>query len=215
MQRLDRAAISRFQIPRLLLMEHAGLAVARAVRSLAKPPATIVACCGSGYNGGDGLCAVRHLAGWGYHPQVALTVPAGWLKDEPAVYAKILQRLQVPMLTVTGPAQRRRLAGWLRQSRVVLDALLGIGLSGPVRPQYAEMITLMNRANRPIIAVDVPSGLDADSGEACPVAVRATVTVTFGLPKRGCFTRTGQAYTGRLVVDPIGFPPQLLQQVTG
>ncbi len=211
MTQIDQAAIDRFGIPRLLLMEQAGLAVARAVQSLTQSCSQrILVCCGSGYNGGDGLCAARHLADWGYHPQVVLASPAERLREEPAIYARILKALGVPILEIdsrNGPDVFRQ---WLGQAGAVIDALLGIGLKGALRPSYATLITLLNQSRKPIVSVDIPSGLDADTGMPHGAGVMATVTVTFGLPKQGMVLGQGPKHVGQLLVERIGIPHVLL-----
>ena len=215
MQRLDAAAIETLGIPRLLLMEHAGLAVARAAHTHASDPAAPVAvCCGTGFNGGDGLSAARHLQAWGHPLRVLLAGPRGRLREEPAVYAAILERLGVVIQECTEPAHAIQAERWLSESGVVIDALLGIGIRGAVRDPAAWIIRCINASGRPVIAADVPSGVDADTGVVQGVAVRATATVTFGLPKQGCFLHDGPAHTGSLIVDSITIPPTLLEAAT-
>ena len=205
MQDIDRTAIETLGIPRLLLMEHAGLAVARSAQRLAPDTSTgILVCCGMGFNGGDGLAAARHLYDWGYPVQILLTGGADQLRNEPATYATILQRLGLRLQTYDG--SECGLAGY----GLIIDALLGIGLCGAVREPTASLIHRLNHSGRPIIAVDIPSGLDGDTGSILGAAVRAAVTVTFGLPKRGCLVGDGPAHVGSLIVDGITIPRQLL-----
>ena len=216
MQVIDRTAIETMGIPRLLLMEHAGLAVARCARaSHADPSVPIAVCCGTGFNGGDGLCAARHLHHWGYQPRVALAGTAERLEGEPAVYASILRRLGVRLVecgsanapqTALGQIER-----WLAECGLIIDALLGIGIRGPVREPTASLITAINRSGKRVIAVDIPSGLDGDTGRLHGAAVKATTTVTFGLPKQGCLIGDGPAHVGSLVVDDITLPRELLE----
>jgi NAD(P)H-hydrate epimerase len=160
--------------------------------------------------GGDGLAAARHLERFGFHPSVLLLSSLAQLKAEPAVFAGILANLDVPILELTSdqqlPAARERIAS----AAAIVDALLGIGLRGMVRPLCASVISLLNQAGKPIVSADVPSGLDADSGQPLGIAVKATVTVSFGLAKQGCFKGRGPAHVGQLIVDPITMPPRLL-----
>jgi NAD(P)H-hydrate epimerase len=222
MQQIDAAAVERIGIPRLLLMEHAGLAVARAVRHIASDPSTpVVICCGSGFNGGDGLAAARHLFEWGYPLRLLLVGARQRLRGEPQTYAAILARLGLDLLEwpAMGAAQDGQppsheplesLAQWVRPRGMLVDALLGIGTRGAVREPLATLIRWMNGVGRPIVAVDLPSGLDGDTGRAQGVAVRATLTVTFGLPKQGCFREDGPDCVGSLIVDSISLPGQAL-----
>ena len=212
MQRIDRRAITQIGIPRALLMDHAGLALASLIRR--RYPVSryrdVVVCCGSGYNGGDGLSAARHLLRWGYRPRVVLVGSPKALRAEPALYEGILHRLHVPMVALTSPAHVARLRGHLRAASLVVDALLGIGLRGPLRPLQTLAIAEINAAGKPVVSADVPSGLDGDSGLPHGAAVRASATVTFGMPKRGLLARRARPYVGRLLVDEITLPPTLL-----
>ena len=212
MQQIDAAAIDTCGIPRLLLMEHAGLAVARAVSSLSagsEPPPLV--CCGSGYNGGDGLCAARHLHALGYAPRVVLTGRVAQLREEPLIYARIVQRLGIPLMELTGLEDLGSAERWVESCALIIDALLGIGVRGAVREPIASLIDCINHSGKPIVAADIPSGLDGDTGLPQGRAVRATVTVAFGLPKQGCFTGQGPAHVGTLVVDAITMPRTLLE----
>jgi NAD(P)H-hydrate epimerase len=211
MRAIDAAAMETLGIPRLLLMDHAGLALARAVRTLApNGSAAIAVCCGIGFNGGDGLAAARHLHEWGYPVRVLVAGPLDRLREEPAVYARILRGLGLELRECATTKEAAALGPWLADSGVIIDALLGIGAQGTVREPAASLITRMNGAGKPIVSADIPSGLDGDSGRAQGAAVRAAVTVAFGLPKRGCLIAEGPAHVGELVIDPITIPQALL-----
>ena len=214
MLEIDAAAIKTFGIPRLLLMEHAGLALAHVATSMCPAPGrTILVCCGTGFNGGDGLAAARHLQTWGYPLRLLLTGWADQLREEPAVYARMLQRLGVGVMEVTSPSAVAQVEPWMTECALIIDALLGIGIRGVVREPSASLIERINRSGRPVLAADIPSGLDGDVGLPQGVAVRATKTVAFGLAKQGCVSGEGPAYIGELLVEPIGIPPQLLESV--
>ena len=214
MQRLDDEAVRTLGFPRLLLMAQAGCAVADAVAKLHPEPAECVVCCGMGYNGGDGLCAAWHLIRRGYRPRIVLTGRRQDFKEEPAVFARVVEAFQMPWREAVSDEALADIQGWLRSCGVILDALFGIGLNGPVRPPAARLIAMINEARRPVVAIDVPSGLDGNTGAPLGVAVHATVTVTFGAPKRGLLTAQGSSYAGRLLVDGLGMPDWLIRQYT-
>ena len=211
MQQIDAEAIETCGIPRLLLMEHAGLAVAHAAASLSRAGAVLV-CCGTGYNGGDGLCAARHLHHWGYAPRVVLAGRLDQLRDEPMIYATIVQRVGIPLMELAGPSDLALVEQWAASSALIIDALLGLGVRGAVREPIASMIDRLNASGQPIVSADIPSGLDGDTGLPQGRAVKATVTVTFGLPKRGCLEAQGPAHVGTLIVDSITIPRTLLER---
>lgn len=214
MQRMDEAAIHAFHIPRLLLMEHAGQAVARAVLRVCAHPMTrplrVLVCCGPGHNGGDGLCAAWHLAQDGHRVRVLVAGSLASLNEEPVVYARILRALEVEWIEIGAAAQVEGIRREFAQAEAIIDALLGIGLQGPVRPAIASLIEAINGARVPVVSVDIPSGLDGDTGLPHGVAVKATVTVAMALAKQGCVTTGARPYVGRLVVEDIGLPRRVM-----
>ena len=186
------------------------MAVARAARELIADARPILICSGTGFNGGDGLAAARHLHAWGSTPRVVLMGPRAQLRDEPAVYADILERLGCALMDWTDREGSSMASEAMNECGVIIDALLGIGARGPVRAPMAALIDQMNRSGKPIVAVDLPSGSDGDTGAVQGMAVRATVTVALGLAKHGCVRGEGPAHVGALRVDPIMFPPHVL-----
>ena len=213
MQQIDTTAIETLGIPRLLLMEHAGLAVARTIRTFAPTSSTsLLVCCGTGYNGGDGLSAARHLHEWGYPVRIVITGRVNHLREEPAIYARILQRLGLSLTECAQVEEIAHLEPWWTECGLIVDALLGIGIRGAVREPAASVIERINRAGKPVVAVDVPSGLDADTGRVQGIAVRATATVTLGLAKQGCLIEDGPAHVGSLIVDSITIPRRLFEE---
>jgi NAD(P)H-hydrate epimerase len=207
MREVDRRAIEDFGIPGIVLMENAGLRIAETVRAL--PCTNVVILAGRGNNGGDGFVAARHLRG---EKNVSV-----WIMAELEAYQgdartnlMILQRLGQPLRVVRGEEDLADLAGDLAQADLVLDALLGIGVSREVDPLYDGIIRLVNGMAVSVLAVDIPSGVCADTGKILGSAIRASITVTFALPKQGLLLFPGAACTGRLEVVDIGIPPALL-----
>jgi NAD(P)H-hydrate epimerase len=190
---LDRRAREEFRIPALILMEHAGRAVAEQAARLGRSHVVVA---GSGHNGGDGLVAARLLHLRGHRVRVLPIAPLDRLQGEPAVQARMVEALKIPLVSD------------LRGS-IVIDAIFGIGLNRDVAGPAAEWIDRINRSGKPVVAVDIPSGLDGDTGEPRGAAVRATLTVTFGFPKIGFRRARAKQYLGRLVVADIGYPREL------
>ena len=209
MRELDRKAIQERGIPGLTLMENAGRAVAEAAARLTRNSndRPIVILCGRGNNGGDGFVAARHLRELGRRVQVFL---AAAREDVGGDAEANLRRLEEGGIEVTESDDPHPVVSSFCAAGLVVDALLGTGLSGKVRGLPGQLIEAVNACGRPVLAVDVPSGLDADTGEPLGLAVRAAETVTMGLPKIGLFLYPGMDYVGRLTVADIGFPPDLV-----
>jgi ADP-dependent NAD(P)H-hydrate dehydratase / NAD(P)H-hydrate epimerase len=185
----DRLSAERYKVPVEWLMEAAGWQLARHCRGR-----TLV-CCGRGNNGGDGLAAARHLHRWGRLHAVACADP-----DRLAGPA----RTQLEALLALGVPVSRHLD--LEGAQLVLDALFGTGLSRPPAGLDAEWIEAVNASGRRVVAADLPSGLDADSGRALGTAVRAHLTVTFGLPKAGLLRGDGPSLAGEVWLADVGIP---------
>ena len=190
------------------LMERAGDGVARGAREVAGGVygRRVVAVCGKGNNGGDALVAARLLAGWGMRAAAVLLADPGDLSD---LAGTNLDRLDAAGVARhrwgTAPATRA-----VARADVLLDGLFGSGFSGVAEGAYAEAIEAMNGAPGRVIAVDVPSGVEGDTGRVRGPAVRAAETVTFGAPKLRALLHPGAAHAGRLRVVDIGFPPDLV-----
>ena len=195
---LDRRAIERLGVPKAVLMENAGRAAA-AVLDRLFPTGTVVGLVGAGNNGGDALVLLRTVMAWGR--EVRGVIAADRPADDP-----LLHGWPVPLAhdTDLGEAALARL---LASAAVVVDGVLGTGASGAPRERQAAAITSMNAARRPVLAVDVPSGIDASTGAVPGAATRADVTVSFGAPKLGTLLHPARALVGRLVAVDIAFPP--------
>ena len=205
MAEIDRRAAAEYGIPGLLLMENAGAAVARAAAQMA-PDGPVAVLAGPGNNGGDGFVAARHLANAGRDVTVYCLADRERYRDDAATNLAILERLRVPV-RFRGPTP-----GELAAAALVVDALLGTGARGAPRGAVAQAIRSIGSAGRPVLAVDIPSGVDGDTGEAWEPAVRAGRTVTFGLAKRGHFLGEGPERRGELVVADISLPRPLLEE---
>jgi hydroxyethylthiazole kinase-like uncharacterized protein yjeF len=213
MRELDRAAIEGRKIPSLRLMENAGNAVAREMErrfgSLRGKTVTIVS--GKGQNGGDGLVVARLLRQKGCKARVALLAAPSTLKGDAAANLKKFQRAGGRCQAIdTDTKLATVLSPLLQTSDLLVDAIFGTGLNAPVKGVAASAIALMNASSRPIVAIDLPSGLDADTGTVLGTAVTATLTVTLARPKRGLYLGVGPNYAGVICVADIGIPADLI-----
>ena len=211
MQRLDRQAAEECGIPSLLLMEIAGAETTRELLAAFPqfPAPRAVVLCGRGNNGGDGFVIARRLLARGCSVRTFLLAPRGDVQGDARVNLEILERMGAAPVSVTGaelPAVQEALAS----ADLVVDAMLGTGARGAARGLVAEVIGLVNRAGRPVVAVDIPSGLEADLPDAPGPAVRADLTVTFALPKPCLLLYPAAAAAGRVRVVDIGIPGTLL-----
>ncbi len=203
MRALDKATIEEVGIPALTLMETAGRAVAEAARELANGGRVAVVC-GPGNNGGDGFVVARVLGAVAYLP-----VPRAKITGDAAAHLAILERAGGVVRMIDTAVTLADLAPEIASAAVVVDALFGVGLARPVEGHNADVVAVINRAPHRL-ALDIPSGLDADTGKVLGVAVKADRTVTMAAHKVALVTSPGFAYCGRVTVCDIGVPPGLL-----
>ncbi len=186
----DRHSVVEMGIPERSLMENAGRSAAQILEKIF-PKGEVIVVVGSGKNGGDGIVLGRTLKAWGR---------------------------KVRMVTVgKRPAHSELINGWpmntdstesfFDNSSVIVDAILGTGMTGKLRKEQAKIIRSINRSERPVLSLDVPSGLDSDTGRSLGEVISADVTVAFGWPKLGTILQGGRAQSGRLIAIEIGFPP--------
>jgi ADP-dependent NAD(P)H-hydrate dehydratase / NAD(P)H-hydrate epimerase len=208
-QALDRETESR-GTPVAELMERAGQAVARAAVALAGGAygRRAVAVCGKGNNGGDGLVAARYLARWGMGATAVLLGEADGLRDPASTNLRLLERTPGARWV---PYGRDRLARELDRADVVLDGVFGTGFRGVAEGDHAEALGLVDGSMAPVVAIDIPSGVEGDTGLVRGPAIRADATVTFGAPKVGDVLEPGASYAGLLEVADIGFPKDLVR----
>ncbi len=194
-----------FGVSRLQLMENAGRAVAEAILARFKPTKTKVAVfCGLGGNGGDGFVAVRHLASHGFKVTVILAGKSKDITNEEAQRNWLALQSLGDVISLREAYDSSLIPSV--EANVVVDALLGIGLKGPARPPILQMISRINESNAFCVAVDVPTGINSDTGELLGEAVRPNLTVTFHKTKLGL--ERARAKVGELVVKKIGLPEE-------
>jgi ADP-dependent NAD(P)H-hydrate dehydratase / NAD(P)H-hydrate epimerase len=214
MQALDRRTITEARVPSLTLMERAGAGTADFIegRFGPLPGKRVTIVCGKGNNGGDGLVVARLLRQRRAMVTVLLLAPvADFSRDAAAMYRRWLRIGNTSSMKPFRSAEQAE--GLLTNSDLIVDALLGTGLSTPVTGAYREVIRLMNRAGKPIVAVDMPSGIHADDGALLGHAIRATATVTFGLPKLGLYLGAGIDHAGFVHVVDIGIPAAYVDDI--
>ena len=210
MSAFERVVIDGFGVPALSLMESAGRAVAAEVERMGASRVVVVA--GTGNNGGDGLVAARTLLARGHSVQVFLVSNGEALKADAQVCLLAAIKQSGPV-TESVRADTLRTALAAAPAAVIIDAIYGTGLSREVEGSTAAIIQVMNESGLPIVAVDIPSGLDADRGVPLGIAVRATATVTFAFAKRGLHASPGFTYAGRIVKADIGILRSLAADV--
>lgn len=216
MRAIDRRAIEEFAVPALVLMENAGRGAADEAARLYRErgcDGPVLVFCGAGNNGGDGFVVARHLSNRGFDVRVYSCMDRARIdrEREAGIHLTICERMGVPVMDVHTEALVAAVEDELDDGALIVDAVFGVGLSSAVREPQATLLATLDGAALPVLAVDVPSGLDADTGEALGAAVHADVTATMACPKVG-LRGAGEAYVGRLVVIDIGMPGALARQ---
>ena len=214
MRELDRRTIEELGVPSLVLMENAGRStfevLCREFPDRAGPAAVVA---GRGNNGGDGFVVARYLANAGRPVAVFLLGRKDQVTGDARVNLEIAARLGIEIVEILGEDDLNPLLHRLARSGFIVDALLGTGLNAEVRGLMHTLMEKINALRVPVLAVDLPSGLSADTGRPLDIAVQAQVTVTFGRPKLGQILAPGRDYVGRLWLVDIGIPPALVQEL--
>jgi len=209
-RQFDRHCIEKLGVPGIVLMENAGRQIAEAaVRMLEEAEFRhVVLMAGHGNNGGDGFVVARHLAVHGYTTEVILVGRSDEVKGDARINLDILEAMHFYVHEVDGPPDDilRELRPTLLGADLILDALLGTGAEGQVREPYAGVIDAVNRAGKAVLAIDIPSGLDCDTGRPLGPTIRAARTVTMAAMKAGFRNPEAAAYTGQVVLADIGVP---------
>lgn len=200
---IDKKTIEEYGVSSLTLMERAGKAVAQRIKEHFKKGKVLIIA-GPGNNGGDGMVAARYLKRAGFKVKVYLVFEKEKLSLEAKTQLERLRKARIPFL-ITRDLREEDLNG-----SIIVDALFGTGLKREISGELAQLIDRINSSGAPVVAVDIPSGISSDDGSIMARAIRADLTVTFGLPKRGHLLFPGAEYTGRLYVEDIGFPEELL-----
>lgn len=196
MKQIDEFTINKIGMPSLVLMERAALSLVEYMIPHISKKDRILAVCGSGNNGGDGVAAARILHQLGYSADVLL------LKEEENCKTEVVE--QIKIARNLGINFYNNIA--IDEYTIIIDAILGIGINKPVLGIYENIINIINKGNHIVFAVDIPSGLSSDTGKPMNIAIKANYTITFGLLKVGLLLYPGIEYAGQVTVVDIGFP---------
>ncbi len=205
MQWIDRTAIRSHRIAGTLLMEQAGIACFDKINEL-YPTINVIILCGGGNNGGDGFVIARLLHKQGRDVKVFLAAAVKRLKGDARINYDAAKDRRVDISSFKKFIDLKRIS----KQTLIVDAMLGTGLSKEVKEPLSDVIRKVNRLSSPVLSIDIPSGISADTGQIMGIAVKADHTVTFGLPKRGHLLYPGADHTGGLYIADIGFPKKLL-----
>jgi len=208
---VDRIAIERYGVPGLVLMENAGRGSTELL--LQEQPNKVVVVCGKGNNAGDGFVIARHLDNAGVSVEILMLVPPEELSGDARTNCDIVHKFGLSTRVVDPMKDSATIQQSLSEADWIVDALLGTGIRGEVREPFATMIELVNQSGRPIFAVDIPSGLDADTGDVLGHAIQATRTVTFVSLKTGLTRNKGPQQAGSIEIVSIGVPHRIVNDV--
>lgn len=204
MRSIDKKTIEKYGISASVLMERAGLTVANKVKELFDKKKIIVLS-GGGNNGGDGLVTARNLHNWGWNVKVLLMLKEDKLSPKCLEQFRIAKKIGVPIEFRTSINETDL------HNAVVVDSLLGTGINKTVTLPLSDVIAFLNKSDAKVLSVDIPSGISSDSAQIMGEAVMADYTVTFGLSKIGHVMHPGAEHTGKLFIEDIGFPEELLK----
>jgi len=211
MRSIDKEAIESFGIPGVVLMENAGIKVFNHIMNFTESGQNVCIVCGRGNNGGDGFAAARHL--YSSDRNVSLYMVGGeeGLKGDALVNYNIIKKLGIPIEYINDTSQLSHLAEGVKKCHLLVDGLLGTGIKGDVKPLYRDAIDIINKYAPSVISIDIPSGIDADTGKVLGAAVRARRTVTFQLPKVGLYMYPGAEYAGEVIIEDISIPDKVIE----
>jgi len=205
---IDRRSIEEFHIPAIVLMENAARAVTETAMRFVSAGKRALILCGGGNNGGDGLAVARHLHNRGVDVSVGLTVAPDKYQGDALINWNIVRAMGLPAAPTSPEA--------ISQSKadLIIDAIFGTGLQQAPRPPFGQIVTAIKKLGWPVLAVDLPSGMDCDTGEALGDSIAATITVTFVAQKSGFGHPRAKALTGEVVVGDIGCPIELIRSIS-
>lgn len=212
-RRVDQLAVERYGISGLVLMENAGRNAAAIIRRVYGEVGRAAIVSGPGNNGGDGCVIARHLYNSGWSVWLMMTAGEDRMTPDTLANFRIVSAMQINPTIASDAASQQAFVRSISDQEVVVDALLGTGFHGEVRSPTAELIDTINaKRTRGVVAIDVPSGLDCDSGRPSNATIRADLTVTFVAHKKGFAGESARQYVGSVEVADIGAPPELIAE---
>jgi NAD(P)H-hydrate epimerase len=212
-RRLDELAQSRYGLPGIILMENAGRGAAEIIDRQFGPCGQALIACGTGNNGGDGLVIARHLHNAAWSVRVLIAGDPKSMSPDCASNYRVVEAVEIPLVRQADQTPASPF-DCVTQDTVLVDALLGTGFQGQVHPVMKALIDRLNLLpKKAMVAIDVPSGLDCDTGLPGGTAIKADLTITFAALKPGLLTESGRSFCGRCQVTGIGAPHRLLDEV--
>ncbi len=215
MREVDRRAIEDIGIPSMVLMENASIGIADAIAESFGAAEMVAIVCGPGNNGGDGLALARHLDARGFRLRVFLVIRSSQPSGDAAAQLEILRRSGLPVETIDADSDLGPPVAACAGCDLIVDALFGTGLTRPLAGHFAELVERLDALRRPILAVDLPSGLDGSRAEPPGPHLSAELTVTFAAPKVAHVFSPAADAAGSVVVTDLGIPPYLIDQAPG
>jgi NAD(P)H-hydrate epimerase len=208
MKRLDALAVKRFGIPALILMENAGSAASEEVLKMLPRKSTrpVAIFCGYGNNGGDGFVCARHLINKGIKVWVYLVGKEKKFSEDAKINYNILCKMKQKFKFIKTVGELDKIKKEINKCRLIIDGIFGIGLNGELDAFYQELFKMLNSSKIAILALDVPSGLNADTGKPLGSAIKASRTVTFGFVKKGLIKKEASKFTGKIIIANISLP---------
>jgi len=213
MREIDYQAINDYGIPSIVLMENAGIRTTEVIEDLLQKAGgtNVVVLAGKGNNGGDGLVIARHLVNLGVNVETFLMAYSDELTADSYINYQILNKISSSISQLQGQEDLDKLMLALLSADLVVDAIYGNGFKGTLKDFEARVVRMVNWSHLPVVAVDVPTGVEADTGKVYGEAIKAAHTVTFALPKLGLVFEPGREYAGTLTVADISIPEALLK----
>jgi len=199
----DRVAIEEIGLPGIVLMENAGIGCAEIAKSMCNNTGTVVIFCGGGNNGGDGYVVARHLHLSGIDVRVVVVCKEEKIQGDALVNLNVIKNMNLDV-HFTEPADSMKISSMLSGTSLIVDAVFGTGLRGSIPEEYLPIINIINAMPNKVLAIDIPSGLDCDTGMSSGDAIEANTTATMVAKKQGFLNPDSKKYTGNVIVVGIG-----------